>query len=89
MADQKSNNPKKPSLNIELDADVAQGIYSNLAIINHSQSEFVVEFENNMHSVHKSKVKSRMELTTQQEKRFIKEQKENDTIFRKQKERNY
>ena len=60
MADQKNNNPKKPSLNIELDADVAQGIYSNLAIINHSQSEFVVDFVSIMPGVPKSKVKSRI-----------------------------
>jgi len=72
MADQKNNNPKKPSLNIELDADVAQGIYSNLAIINHSQSEFVVDFITIMPGVPKSKVKSRIVLTPQHAKRFLK-----------------
>ena len=72
MADQKNNNPKKPSLNIELDADVAQGIYSNLAIINHSQSEFVVDFVSIMPGVPKSKVKSRIVLTPQHAKRFLK-----------------
>ena len=39
MADE--NKPKQGQINIELDGEVAQGIYSNLAIINHSQSEFV------------------------------------------------
>ena len=39
-----SNKNKKGQINIELDEKVAQGIYSNLAIINHSQSEFVVDF---------------------------------------------
>ena len=72
MADQKDNNQKKPSLNIELDADVAQGIYSNLAIINHSQSEFVVDFITIMPGVPKSKVKSRIVLTPQHAKRFLK-----------------
>ena len=42
MAD--NNNKNGQQINIELDADVAQGIYSNLAIINHSASEFVVDF---------------------------------------------
>ena len=41
-----SNKNKKGQINIELDEKVAQGIYSNLAIINHSQSEFVVDFIN-------------------------------------------
>ena len=31
-------------LNIELSEEVAQGTYSNLAIITHSPSEFVVDF---------------------------------------------
>ena len=42
------NSPKDPSkkgqINIELDDTVAEGTYSNLAIINHSVSEFVVDF---------------------------------------------
>ena len=59
-------------LNIELDEKVAQGIYSNLAIINHSQSEFVVDFITIMPGVPKSKVKSRIVLTPQHAKRFLK-----------------
>ena len=35
---------KKDGLNIELTEEVAQGVYSNLAIINHSPSEFVIDF---------------------------------------------
>jgi len=31
-------------LQIELSPEMADGIYSNLAIINHSNSEFVVDF---------------------------------------------
>ena len=38
---------KKDGLNIELTEEVAQGVYSNLAIINHSPSEFVVDFYSN------------------------------------------
>ena len=34
---------KKGQINIELDDKVAEGTYSNLAIINHSVSEFVVD----------------------------------------------
>ena len=40
MAEEKNN--KKGQINIELDEKVAEGTYSNLAIINHSVSEFVL-----------------------------------------------
>ena len=40
MAEEK----KKNQLNIELPEEVAEGLYSNLAIIGHSHSEFVVDF---------------------------------------------
>ncbi|MEM9680443.1 MAG: DUF3467 domain-containing protein [Bacteroidota bacterium] len=71
MADEK-NNPKKGQINIELDEQVAQGTYSNLAIINHSVSEFVVDFVNIMPGTPKSKVKSRIILTPQHAKRLLK-----------------
>jgi len=67
-----SNKNKKGQINIELDEKVAQGIYSNLAIINHSQSEFVIDFISIMPGVPKSKVKSRIVLTPQHAKRFLK-----------------
>jgi hypothetical protein len=59
-------------INIELDEKVAEGIYSNLAIINHSPSEFVLDFVTIMPGVPKSKVKSRIILTPQHAKRFLK-----------------
>ena len=71
-------NPKKQGqINIELDAEVAQGTYSNLAIINHSVSEFVIDFVTIMPGVPKSKVKSRIILTPQHAKRFLKALKDN------------
>ena len=63
---------KQGQINIELDEAGAQGIYSNLAIINHSQSEFVIDFITIMPGVPKSKVKSRIVLTPQHAKRFLK-----------------
>ncbi len=66
------NKPKQGQINIELDDATAQGIYSNLAIINHSQSEFVIDFVTIMPGTPKSKVKSRIILTPQHAKRFLK-----------------
>ena len=66
------DNKKQGQINIELDEKVAEGTYSNLAIINHSVSEFVVDFVNIMPGVPKNKVKSRIILTPQHAKRLLK-----------------
>ena len=48
MSEEKDKKANQKQLNIELDEATAQGTYSNLAIINHSASEFVVDFVNIM-----------------------------------------
>ena len=64
-------NPNQP-LNIEISEEIAEGIYANLAIITHSNAEFVVDFVNVMPGTPKSKVKSRVILTPMHAKRFMK-----------------
>jgi hypothetical protein len=59
-------------LNIELSEEVAQGTYSNLAIITHSPSEFVVDFVRVVPGVPKAQVKSRIILTPEHAKRLMK-----------------
>lgn len=51
-------NEKK--LNIEITEEVADGVYSNFAIISHSASEFVLDFVRIMPNTPKGKVKSRV-----------------------------
>ncbi len=58
-------------LNIELPEDIADGVYSNLAIISHNHSEFVVDFIMMAPNVPKAKVKSRIILTPQHAKRLM------------------
>ena len=65
-----NQNPNN-QLNIELSEEVAEGIYSNLAIITHSNSEFVVDFVKVMPGVPKAKVKARILLTPQHAKRLL------------------
>jgi len=60
-----------PKLNIEISEEVADGIYSNLAIITHSNSEFVLDFVRVMPGVPKAKVRSRILLTPQHAKRLM------------------
>lgn len=77
-----SNQEKqKGQLNIELDEKTAEGIYCNLAIINHSVSEFVVDFINIMPGSPKARVKSRIILTPQHAKRFLKALQDNINKF--------
>jgi len=58
-------------LNIELSEDIAQGTYSNLAVISHSSSEFIVDFIRLMPGVPKAKVQSRIILTPEHAKRLL------------------
>ena len=64
-----SNNQNQ--LNIELNEQIAEGEYSNLAIITHSTSEFVMDFIRVMPGVPKAKVKSRVIMTPQHAKRLM------------------
>jgi ribonuclease BN (tRNA processing enzyme) len=74
MSDQQ-NVPNQ--LNIEISEEIAEGSYANLAIITHSHAEFVIDFVNVMPGTPKSKVKSRIILTPQHAKRFMKAMTEN------------
>jgi hypothetical protein len=54
------NYKEENQIQIELSDEVAQGTYSNLAIISHSSSEFVIVFVRIVPGVPKAKVKSRI-----------------------------
>ncbi len=74
---------KKNQINIELNEEVAQGIYSNLAIITHSSSEFVLDFVRVMPGITKAQVKSRLILTPEHAKRLLHALKDNIEKFEK------
>ena len=69
--------PNSNQINIELSDTVAEGTYSNLAIITHSNAEFIVDFVRVMPGVPKAKVKSRIVLTPQHAKRLLMALKDN------------
>jgi len=70
-------NLKQNQISIELKEDVAQGTYSNLAVITHSSSEFVIDFVRIMPGVPKAQVKSRVILTPEHAKRLMMALKDN------------
>lgn len=68
-------------INIELSEEVAEGIYSNLAIITHSNHEFVLDFIRIMPGTPKAKVKSRIVITPEHAKRLLAALQDNVTKF--------
>ncbi|MBL7839297.1 MAG: DUF3467 domain-containing protein [Cyclobacteriaceae bacterium] len=77
MADDKKDNIQQNQINIELSEEIAEGIYSNLAMIAHSNSEFVIDFIKLMPGVPKARVKARVIVTPEHAKRLLSALKEN------------
>ena len=82
MADEKEI--KQGQINIELSEEVAQGEYSNLAVITHSNAEFIVNFVSMMPGTPKARVKSRIILAPQHAKRLLKALNDNVRKFESQ-----
>jgi len=75
--DENANNLENQDLSVELTEEMAEGIYSNLAIITHSNTEFVIDFIRVMPGVPKAKVKSRVVITPEHAVRLLEALKEN------------
>ena len=68
------NNKEKPQQNqltIELKPEIARGIYSNLAIISHSHSEFIIDFASHLPGFPKAEIASRTIMTPEHAKRLM------------------
>ena len=66
-----------PRINIELSEKEAEGIYSNLAMISHTQSEVILDFARVLPGVPKGKVYARIIMTPQHAKMLEKALSEN------------
>ena len=77
MAEDKNAPSQQNQINIELSEEIAEGVYSNLAMIAHSNSEFVIDFIRLMPGVPKAKVKSRIVITPEHAKRLLAALKDN------------
>ena len=74
---------KNSEISVELSEEVAEGIYSNLAVITHSNTEFVLDFIRVMPGIPKAKVKSRIILTPEHAMRLMNAMKDNIEKFEK------
>ncbi len=70
MEKKESKNQGQP-INIELPAEIARGVYSNLAVISHSHSEFVLDFIQVISGTPKAEVRARVIVTPQNARRFL------------------
>ncbi|MGB9696682.1 MAG: DUF3467 domain-containing protein [Ignavibacteria bacterium] len=74
MADQ--NQPQQ-QINIELGEKESEGAYSNFVIVSHSPAEFILDFTRILPGIPKAKVHSRIIMTPQHAKLFLKALNEN------------
>lgn len=77
-------NVQRPQINIEIGEKEAEGIYSNLALITHSPSEFIIDFARVLPGTPKSKVYARVVMTPHHAKLLLNALKQNIENFEKQ-----
>ena len=75
---------EEQKLNINLSPEVAEGSYSNLAIVAHSSSEFVVDFVRMMPGQKSANVQSRIIMTPENTKKLLFALQENIAKYEKQ-----
>jgi hypothetical protein len=60
-----------PKLQVQIDDDVSQGVYSNLVLLNHTENEFVLDFAFIQPSNGRAKVRSRVISSPRHTKRLL------------------
>lgn len=78
---EQDNKNKKGQLNIEINDQTAEGLYSNLAIITHSASEFIIDFAQIMPGIPQARIKTRIVLAPQHAKKLLHALKDNIQKF--------
>lgn len=67
----------RQQINVEIGEKESEGIYSNLALIAHSPSEFIIDFARVLPGVNKTKVYARIVMTPQHAKMLLNALEEN------------
>jgi hypothetical protein len=79
-----NNKENDQQINVELSEEMAEGVYANLAMIAHSNSEFILDFIRLMPGIPRAKVKARVIITPDHAKRLINALKENIEKYEEQ-----
>ncbi len=76
--------PQEMKLEIQLDEEVAQGIYANLVVVNHTDAEFVLDFIFVQPQAPRAKVRSRIITSPRHLKRLMSALQENLARYERQ-----
>lgn len=76
-------NSKEVKLEIQLDEETAQGAYINLAVVNHNDTEFVLDFIFVQPQAPRAKVRSRIITSPRHAKRMLLALQENVARYEK------
>ena len=66
-----SDDPSPPKLQVQIDDDLAQGVYSNLVLLNHTENEFVLDFAFIQPASGRAKVRARVISSPRHTKRLL------------------
>lgn len=66
-----SDEASSPKLQVQIDEDVAQGIYSNLVLLNHTENEFILDFAFIQPANSRAKVRTRVISSPRHTKRLL------------------
>ena len=69
MSDEPPATP--PKLQVQIDDDVSQGVYSNLVLLNHTENEFVLDFAFIQPTNGRAKVRARVVSSPRHTKRLL------------------
>lgn len=69
MADEAET--KRPKIQLQMDDDTAQGVYANLVLINHTDSEFLIDFAFMQPATRRAKVRARIISSPRHVKRLL------------------
>nr|HEX4312707.1 DUF3467 domain-containing protein [Kofleriaceae bacterium] len=71
MSDEPSGGNGSSKLSVQIDEDIAQGVYSNLVLLNHTENEFVLDFAFIQPANGRAKVRSRVISSPRHTKRLL------------------
>ena len=75
---------KEQKMDLSISEEVAQGVYSNLAILSHSENEFFVDFASLSPGIPKAIVRSRVIMTPVNAKRLLRALQDNVSKYESQ-----
>jgi len=62
---------KEGEVNLEIDEEVSKGIYTNFAVVSHTNTEFIIDFAFIFPGQPRNKVRTRIISSPQHTKRFL------------------